>query len=170
MIEETTVGLIARKESHCFSKSGKRIPLSWAGTCGPSSLGTLAFAALRRNHGEALLDPESKDSIEKVRCSATETGRPSRRSFPDSIEEPPSLPFHPPRQRQSLSRPARSRPLAPAKLVFADHTADKTLSLELSRFGRQEIFGCPYLSESVACLLVTIFRHARPRRCEALHP
>jgi hypothetical protein len=35
MIEETTVGLMAEKESHCFSKSGNWIPLALAGTVGP---------------------------------------------------------------------------------------------------------------------------------------
>src|SRR5258707_5413965 len=34
MIEETTVGLTAIKESHCFSKSGNRIPFGSAGTAG----------------------------------------------------------------------------------------------------------------------------------------
>jgi hypothetical protein len=34
MIEETTVGLMAIKESHCFSKSGNRIPFGSAGTAG----------------------------------------------------------------------------------------------------------------------------------------
>src|SRR5260221_6012654 len=35
MIEETTVGLMVIKVSHCFSKSGNRIPLTSAGTVGP---------------------------------------------------------------------------------------------------------------------------------------
>src|SRR5260221_12051393 len=63
-------------------ETGFRWP--WLERSAHSVTGTLAAAARRRNHVEALLNPESKDSIEKVPGSATEIRTPSWRSHPGS--------------------------------------------------------------------------------------